>query len=95
MRFEFDWDDRKAAANLAKHGISFEQAVTAFDDPEFLDVYDAAHSASEDRWIRIGLSDCGVLAVVYTARKGRHRIISARRANREERRLYHETERKN
>jgi len=93
---KFDWDVRKAAINVAKHGIGFEQAITVFDDPVYLDIYDVAHSVTEHRWIRVGWSDSGVLVVVYTERKGRtYRIISARRANRKERRLYNETQGKN
>jgi uncharacterized DUF497 family protein len=90
---KFDWDVQKAAINVAKHGISFEQAITVFDDPVYLDIYDVAHSTTEHRWIRVGLSDSGVLVVVYTMRKSRiYRIISARPANHKERRLYNETQ---
>ena len=89
MRFE--WDERKAAANLAKHGIAFVEAITAFDDPFTLVAPDATHSTSheERRWL-IGESDVGVLVVVFTIRHpgNVHRIISARPANRKERQRY-------
>ena len=92
----FEWDVSKAAENRAKHGVSFEQAITAWDDPEFLDIYDGLHSQSEDRFIRIGLSDIGILVVIYTERKeSLYRIISARKTSRKERDLYYETQRKN
>jgi uncharacterized protein len=93
---QFEWDDSKAALNKIKHGISFEQAITAFEDPEFLDIYDVRHSIYEDRMIRVGQSDAGILAVIYVERENRYyRIISARKASRQERNLYYETQRKN
>ena len=94
MRFE--WDERKAAANLLKHGIRFEDAITAFDDPWALRAPDAAHSTPEEGriWL-IGESDSGVVVVVCTERQpGRvTRIISARPANRKERIRYEESKR--
>ena len=87
-KVRFEWDDRKAASNQAKHGVSFEQAITAFDDPYALVAPDPLHSTptEERRWL-IGESDYGVLVVVYTIRDpgGVHRLISARRASRKER----------
>lgn len=94
MRFE--WDVRKAAANLLKHGIRFEDAITAFDDPWALRAQDAAHStAEEERTWLIGESDSTVVVVVFTERPpGRvTRIISARPANRKERKRYDESKR--
>lgn len=92
----FEWDARKARSNVAKHGVSFELATTAFDDPFGLVAIDDTHStpAEERRW-RIGESDEGVLVVVFTQRdQGRTcRIISARRANRRERRCYEDLRR--
>ena len=88
----FDWDSRKATINEKKHGISFELAMTVFDDPFALIAEDEKHSASECReWI-IGLSDQGVLVVIYTKRleRAQVRIISARRANKKEKELYEE-----
>lgn len=88
----FEWDGAKAEANLKKHGVSFELAVTVFDDPDALIAPDEKHSAIEPReWI-IGLSDNGILVVIFTKRlAGRsYRLISARKANRSERKLYEE-----
>jgi uncharacterized DUF497 family protein len=92
----FGWDERKATANREKHGITFEQAITAFDDPFALIAPDPAHSRpTEDRRWLIGASDVGVLVVVFTIREpgAVHRIISARRASRRERRRYEQSKR--
>ena len=89
---DFEWDAYKAKSNLKKHGVSFELAITVFDDPSALIAPDPKHSAAEHReWI-IGESDNGVLVVVFTRRlSGQiYRLISARRANKRERRLYEE-----
>jgi uncharacterized protein len=87
MRFEGDAD--KAAANLAKHGVSFEAAKEVFFDPFAIETYDADHSNEEDRFIRIGLSRSGVLLVAFTERMGEvMRIISARAADWKEREAY-------
>jgi len=89
----FEWDPRKADSNLAKHGIPFELAITAFDDPRFLIATDVRHSTPDERreWL-IGESDLGLLVVVFTLREPglTRRIISARRASRKERRRYEE-----
>ena len=78
-------------SNLAKHRVSFEEAITAFDDPFALVAPDTSHSTAteERRWL-IGESDIGVLVVVFTVRLPGdvHRLISARRANRKERTRY-------
>ena len=89
MRFE--WDGRRARANVAKHGVSFEVGITTFDDPFALLADDASHSTrTEQREWLIGESDRGVLVVVFTRREqGRvYRLISARTANRQERKQY-------
>jgi uncharacterized DUF497 family protein len=90
---KFDWDPSKARLNLKNHpGISFELAITVFDDPFALIAPDPEHSETEDReWI-VGKSDKGVLVVVFTERLGGkiYRIISARKASRKERRNYEE-----
>jgi uncharacterized DUF497 family protein len=87
MRFE--WDSKKAAANLAKHGLSFEEAATAFGDPLSLTRFDPDHSEGEDRFILLGLTFAGRLVVVsHTDRQDTVRIISARLATRRERRTY-------
>jgi uncharacterized DUF497 family protein len=92
MKIRFEWDDKKAAANLKKHHVSFDLAITVFDDPSALIAADEKHSKVENReWI-IGLSDKGVLVVIFTKRMSGHvyRLISARKANRKERSLYEE-----
>jgi len=75
---EFEWDDRKASANLLKHGVSFDEAATAFINPLRID-YDDFHSTSEDRYIAIGISDRRRrLFVSHVYRNGKIRIIMAR-----------------
>ena len=85
----FEWDEAKAAANLKKHGVDFRDAVRVFNDLDRIEYYDAAHSYEEDRYNTIGMVD-DVLYVVYTERKDRTRIISARLATKPERRLYYD-----
>jgi hypothetical protein len=93
---KFEWDEEKAHRNILKHGISFNQAITAFDDPFALIAPDEKHSSLEEirEWL-IGESDDGVLVVVFTRRRyGQiYRIISARPANRRERKRYEEFKR--
>jgi hypothetical protein len=89
----FEWDPKKAAANVVKHGVSFDEATTVFADAGALDGPDVGHSAEEARFLRVGRSILGrVLVVACTRRKGTHgeaiRIISARRASRKERTAY-------
>ena len=90
---EFEWDAGKARRNFDKHGIDFEEAITAFDDPYALIAPDHKHSITDEirEWL-IGKSDNGVLVVVFTKRYGGqiYRIISARRASRRERSRYEE-----
>jgi uncharacterized DUF497 family protein len=91
MRFE--WDPRKAASNLAKHGVAFEETATVFDDPLFITLLDEEHSAVEERYITVGVSDQGqILLVAHADREGAVRIISARRATKNEVRFYAEPE---
>jgi uncharacterized DUF497 family protein len=85
----FEWDDRKASANLRKHRISFDEAATVFYDPYVLIEPDAVHSVTELRATAIGFSMKNkVLLVVYVEPHERIRLISARRATPEERRRY-------
>jgi uncharacterized DUF497 family protein len=85
----FEWDPEKAKLNFARHGVSFEEAATAFSDPLSLTVFDPDHSLEEDRFLLIGASDRGhLLVVAHTDRGQRIRIISARLATRRERRSY-------
>jgi uncharacterized DUF497 family protein len=93
----FEWDPKKAAANLTKHGISFEEASMVFADPNAMDGPDRYHSAGEIRFLRLGRSALGsVVMVAYTLRRTEHgetiRIISARRASRKERAAYARTD---
>jgi uncharacterized DUF497 family protein len=79
---DFEWDDAKAAANLAKHGVSFKEAVSAMLDPDAVILGDPLHT---DRFALIGASTSGrVLYVVHIERGVRDRIISARRATKAE-----------
>lgn len=85
----FEWDDEKAALNLLKHGIRFEQADGIFDDPLIATFADRSHSADEDRQISIGSTFWNQVLVVSHATSGeRIRIISARHATKAERRKY-------
>ena len=89
MSLQFEWDETKATANLRKHDVSFEEAITIFSDPNALTIFDVGHLDEEDRFIDIGLSTSGrVLVVVYTERGERIRIISCRKATPTERRQY-------
>ncbi|MFY9233961.1 MAG: BrnT family toxin [Fimbriimonadaceae bacterium] len=88
---DFEWDDPKAAANAEKHGVTFEEAQTAFDDPLFLAFVDPDHSMDERRFILLAESNLGRLLVVsYTERAESLRIISAREATKKERKAYEE-----
>lgn len=91
MRFE--WDSAKAARNLRKHRISFEEAVTVFYDPLAVSGRDPDHSEEEQRFVTFGQSSSGhVIVVSHTDRPDAIRIISARRATRAEREIYEEGE---
>ena len=92
MPLQFEWDDNKARTNLAKHGVSFEEASTVFADPLSIAIPDPAHSQVEDRFIILGQSHRQrLLVVVHTERGDKIRLISARRASRNERKQYEET----
>lgn len=87
----FAWDPRKAAANLRKHGIAFEEAATVFRDTLSVTGSDPDHSVGERRFITFGLANTGRLIVVSHTDDGPTiRIISARPATRQERKLYEE-----
>ena len=87
---EFEWDDDKAAANLRKHGITFEEARGVFRDPLAIELIDDREAYGEDRLVLIGMTKSQVLVVVHVLRERRNRIISARKAEPNERRAYHE-----
>ena len=92
--YKFEWSDNKAQSNARKHGVTFEQATAVFRDPRALTIYDEAHSDDEDRWITMGFVDgLNELVVVHTyveniASSVTIRIISARRADKQEKRQY-------
>jgi uncharacterized DUF497 family protein len=95
FQYHFEWDAPKAATNVRKHGVSFEQAATVFHDANALSLFDPSHSGGgEDRWITLGVDDRGRLLVVcHTWREtagtaAKCRIISARQATRTETRQY-------
>lgn len=86
---QFEWDSVKASRNLAKHGISFDEASTVFGDPLAGTIVDRLHSTDEVRFVTIGNSASGRLLVVAHVDRGEAiRIISARRAGRHERLKY-------
>jgi uncharacterized protein len=86
-----EWDPRKAKSNEKKHGVSFLEAVSVFGDPLDVTFADLLHSQEEERFITIGQSFKGqILYIAYTTRGGRVRIITARKATRQERRDYEE-----
>src|SRR4051812_22977329 len=86
---DFEWDDKKSAANQRKHRVSFAEAQTVLDDPNASIFFDEEHSEDEDRWIAIGQSNRGrVLIVSHTYRDGVIRLISARRATPQEANQY-------
>ena len=87
---EFEWDDAKAAQNLASHGVSFDAARLAFDDVFAIAREDRRHDYGEDRYILLGMVQDRLLAVAYAQRGARVRIISARLAEPRERQRYHE-----
>jgi uncharacterized DUF497 family protein len=88
---DFEWDPEKAAANGRKHRVTFDEAMTVFADNQSITTYDPDHSLDEDRFLTIGVSDQGrVLFVSHTDRGDSIRIISARRADKQERQEYHD-----
>ena len=92
MDFEFDWDPKKAAANLRKHKTSFAEASTCFHDPLAVTFPDGKHSDEEMRYLTFGHSAAGrILLISHTETGARGiKIISARKADRNERKIYEE-----
>jgi uncharacterized DUF497 family protein len=91
MALRFLWDPRKAASNERKHGVNFQEATTVFDDSLSVAISDPDHSVDEERFLLLGLSNRRrLLVVAHSERSGSIRIISARRANHRERRIYEE-----
>ena len=86
---EFEWEDEKADSNLTKHGVSFEEGATIFNDPEIATIFDPDHSEDEERYVSIGISIQGnLLVIVHTEREERIRLISCRKATNAERKVY-------
>ena len=89
MLLTFEWDSEKASENDSKHGVSFEEASTCFQDPESITIHDPENSDAEDRYVLLGMSAQGrLLVVIHTERRDNIRLISARSANRRETRKY-------
>jgi uncharacterized protein len=87
---DFEWDDAKASTNLVKHGVSFEQARQAFNDPFAIEFVDDREDYGEERLTLFGMVESRLLVVTHTLRDDKVRIISAREAEPHERRQYHE-----
>ena len=90
---QFEWDANKAATNRRKHGVSFELAERVFLDPQRIEMLDTRKDYGEDRWITIGFVEPQLLCVVYTLRGDDNitRLISARKADPNERAKYRQT----
>ncbi|CAN5835698.1 BrnT family toxin [soil metagenome] len=85
----FEWDETKEKSNFRKHKVTFAEGESVFYDPYSMTIPDPDHSVEENRFIDIGTSNKNrVLVVVYTERKNRTRIISVRKANQTERKMY-------
>ena len=90
MQYNFEWDRNKALSNKTKHNVSFEESSSIFKDSNMISLYDDEHSGSEDRWISIGISTLGKVIVLshtfieFSNGNNSIRIISARKANRQE-----------
>jgi len=88
---KFEWDPKKAIANIRKHGVSFQEAATIFGDPFAITFDDPDHSIVENRYITFGLSlQKRLIMVSHTERGKRTRIINARLMDRKERKIYEE-----
>jgi len=93
MGLKFEWDPDKARTNREKHNVSFDEASTVFDDPLFITFLDIEHSHDEERFITIGVSsNQNLLMIAHTEHDQVIRIISARKATKNERRFYEEPE---
>ena len=89
MEIEFEWDERKAISNFNKHDVEFSYAANIFDDIFRIEIVDNRKNYGEIRYITIGEINSLIYVVVYTKRNGHYRIISARRANHEEKQNYY------
>ena len=87
---EFEWDKEKAVANFRKHGVSFEEAELAFQDENAVELFDELNSEEENRYQIIALSPIRLLFVAFTVREEKFRIISARKADAKQVKIYNE-----
>ena len=91
MGYIFEWDPGKAKSNLKKHGVGFDEASTVFGDPLALLMPDPDHSIDEMRYVLLGMSNRQrLLVVAFAERPPKTRLISSRRATRQERKKYEE-----
>jgi len=91
MALTYEWDEEKSRNNVRKHGVSFEEAKTIFNDPFAITIGDPDHSFSEERFLEIGMSAKGRILVVWYAERGDNiRVIGCRKATRSEWRKYEE-----
>ena len=91
MALTCEWDEDKLRRNVVKHGVTFEEAKTVFNDPFASTIDNPDHSEDEDRYLGIGLSSKGRLLVVwYTEKNENIRIIGCRKATKYERKVYEE-----
>ena len=91
-RTRFEYDTQKNQSNIRKHGLSFETASSAFNDPAAVIIYDEDHSTTEERYNLIGAVEGGILFIVYTMRDETIRMISARPATKREKERYYKRE---
>jgi uncharacterized DUF497 family protein len=92
VKADFEWDPEKERKNIRKHEVNFDEASSVFDDPMFITVLDQEHSSQEERYITIGLSNKNRLLLVAHAERNDHiRIISTRKATKNEEKFYEET----
>ncbi len=90
-KLKFEWDKKKAASNLKKHGVSFDEARSVFYDEQAIQFYDPEHSESEDRFILLGTSyklKTLIVCHCFREKETKIRIISARKADNEEAQVY-------
>jgi uncharacterized protein len=81
---DFEWSSAKARSNYNKHGVTFDAAKLAFADPFMVELLDDSEDFGEERFLLIGMADGNLVSVIYTPRQGRFRLISARRATKDE-----------
>lgn len=94
---EFEWDSKKEQINISKHGIDFLSALTVFEDSDCELLYDEDHSINEERFIALGRArgTGELIMVIYTVRKDKYRIISARKATKREEEEYYGSKKNN